>query len=110
MSKPLVRNDQVAKALFTKTEEADRKVAERVARGSCEVEVFHAHRSHLAWLLQKEEVTAPIIGATKISHLEDAVIGVISQLTSEEIKILEELYVPPAIRWYKCTTSYRANT
>lgn len=48
----------------------------------------------LAWLLQKEPVTAPIIGATKISHLEDSV-GVLSvKLTLEEVAYLEDPYVP----------------
>ena len=48
----------------------------------------------LAWLLQKEPVTAPIIGATKISHLEDAVAALSIKLTPEEIALLEEPYVP----------------
>jgi 1-deoxyxylulose-5-phosphate synthase len=57
---------------------------------------FRAHIA-LAWLLQKEPVTALIIGATKISHLED-VIGALSvKLTSEEIAYLEEPYVPHRI-------------
>jgi aryl-alcohol dehydrogenase-like predicted oxidoreductase len=44
--------------------------------------------------LQKEPVTAPIIGATKISHLEDAVPALSISLTPEEITSLEEPYVP----------------
>jgi aryl-alcohol dehydrogenase-like predicted oxidoreductase len=51
----------------------------------------------LAWLLQKEPVTAPIIGATKITHLEDAVGALSVKLTPEEIVHLEELYVPHRI-------------
>lgn len=86
-------NDQVAKALFTKTEEADRKVAERVAEVAANRGIPRAQVA-LAWLLQKEEVTAPIIGATKMSHLEDAVSALAVKLTFEEIKRLEELYVP----------------
>lgn len=86
-------NDPVAKALFTKTEESDRKVAERVAEVAANRGIPRAQIA-LAWLLQKEEVTAPIIGATKISHLEDAVAALSVKLTSEEIKSLEELYVP----------------
>ena len=87
------KNDQVAKALFTKTEEADRKVAERVAEVATDRGIPRAQIA-LAWLLQKEEVTAPIIGTTKISHLEDAVSALSIKLTSEEINSLEELYVP----------------
>jgi aryl-alcohol dehydrogenase-like predicted oxidoreductase len=51
----------------------------------------------LAWLLQKEPVTAPIIGATKISHLEDAAGALSLKLTPEEVAYLEEPYVPHAI-------------
>jgi aryl-alcohol dehydrogenase-like predicted oxidoreductase len=48
----------------------------------------------LAWLLQKAPVTAPIIGATKISHLEEAVGALDVKLTAEEVAWLEEPYVP----------------
>jgi aryl-alcohol dehydrogenase-like predicted oxidoreductase len=51
----------------------------------------------LAWLLQKEPVTAPIIGATKISHLEDAIGALAVKLTQEEVAYLEEPYVPHRI-------------
>lgn len=51
----------------------------------------------LAWLLQKEPVTAPIVGATKIAHLEDAVGALAVTLTSDEVASLEEPYVPHAI-------------
>jgi aryl-alcohol dehydrogenase-like predicted oxidoreductase len=85
--------DQVAKGLFVKTEEADRKVAERVAEVAADRGIPRAQIA-LAWLLQKEEVTAPIIGSTKISHLEDAVSALSIKLTPEEITSLEELYKP----------------
>jgi aryl-alcohol dehydrogenase-like predicted oxidoreductase len=48
----------------------------------------------LAWVLQKPPVSAPIIGATKMQHLEDAVGALSIQLTSEEIAMIEEPYVP----------------
>ncbi|WP_413379309.1 aldo/keto reductase [Paenibacillus taichungensis] len=86
-------NDQIAKTLFIKTEEADRKVAERVAEVAANRGIPRAQVA-LAWLLQKEEVTAPIIGSTKISHLEDAVSALSVKLTPEEITSLEELYIP----------------
>jgi aryl-alcohol dehydrogenase-like predicted oxidoreductase len=47
----------------------------------------------LAWLLQKEPVTSPIVGLTKMSHIEDAVASLSIKLTPEEIALLEELYV-----------------
>ena len=48
----------------------------------------------LAWLLAKPGVTAPIIGATKMSHLDDAVAALSIKLTDEEMKALEEPYQP----------------
>jgi aryl-alcohol dehydrogenase-like predicted oxidoreductase len=54
-------------------------------------------RIALAWLLQKDPVTAPIVGATKISHLEDAVGALDVKLTAEEVAYLEEPYVPHRI-------------
>jgi len=47
-----------------------------------------------AWLLSKPAVTAPIVGATKANHLEDAVAALAVQLTAQEIQQLEEAYQP----------------
>ena len=49
----------------------------------------------LAWLLTKS--TSPIVGATKLSHVEGAAKAVDLKLTDEEITYLEELYVPHAL-------------
>ncbi len=49
----------------------------------------------LAWLLTK--VTAPVVGATKISHVDGAVKAVELELTEAETRYLEELYVPHAL-------------
>ena len=51
----------------------------------------------LAWLLHKPAVTAPIVGATKVEHLEDAIAAEQFSLSADEIKRLEEPYVPHAI-------------
>ena len=51
----------------------------------------------LAWLLHKPGVTAPIIGATKQNHLEDALAGEQLTLSEDEIAQLEELYVPHGV-------------
>ncbi len=51
----------------------------------------------LAWMLSKPIVTAPIIGATKPHHLEDAVAALSVQLTPEEVQQLEEAYRPHPI-------------
>lgn len=84
--------DQIAKRKYDSTAETDQRVIERVAELAAKRGVLRTHIA-LAWLLQKEPVTAPIIGATKLSHLEDAV-GVLSvKLTPEEVTYLEEPYV-----------------
>jgi 1-deoxyxylulose-5-phosphate synthase len=54
-------------------------------------------RIALAWLLHKPAMTAPVVGASKAQHIEDAVGAVSIKLTAEEIKSLEEPYVPHAI-------------
>lgn len=86
-------NDQVAKAMFIRTEEADRKVAQRVAEVAANRGLPRAQIA-LAWSLHKEEVTAPVIGSTRISQLEDSVSALSVQLKPEEITSLEELYIP----------------
>ena len=51
----------------------------------------------LAWLLSRPGVTAPIVGATKPGHIEDALAAVEIDLTGEEMRLLEEHYVPHAV-------------
>jgi 1-deoxyxylulose-5-phosphate synthase len=51
----------------------------------------------LAWLLQRPGVTAPIVGATRLEHLEDALAAEQLSLSDEEVQRLEEPYVPHAI-------------
>jgi aryl-alcohol dehydrogenase-like predicted oxidoreductase len=88
--------DQIAKAKYDATANTDRFVLERVA-AIAEKHGVPRVQIALAWLLQKEPVTAPIIGATKVSHIEDAVAALSIKLTSEEIASLEEPYVPHPI-------------
>ena len=71
-------------------------VIARVAEVAANHAVPRAHVS-LAWLLQKAPVVAPVIGATKMSHLESAVEALAVQLTPEEMSFLEEPYVPHGI-------------
>ncbi len=85
--------DQVAMGKYGATAGTDRQVVERVAEVAETHEVLRACIA-LAWLLQKEPVTAPIIGATKIAHLEDAVGALSVKLTTDEVAYLEEPYVP----------------
>ena len=88
--------DQIAKMKYDSTAEADQKVVERVAEIAEKQGVPRVHIA-LAWLLQKQPVTAPIIGATKIAHLEAAIGSLSVKLTQEEIAYLEEPYVPHSI-------------
>ena len=51
----------------------------------------------LAWLLHRPGVTAPIVGVTRPSHLEDAVAALSVELTRQETEQLEKPYVPHRI-------------
>jgi len=85
--------DETQKSKYGATENTDRHVVERVAEIAEKHGVTKSNIA-LAWLLQKEPVSAPIIGATKISHLEDSVGALSVNLTAEEVAYLEEPYVP----------------
>ncbi|MBC7807919.1 MAG: aldo/keto reductase [Akkermansiaceae bacterium] len=85
--------DVFGKTLYVSTEEADRKIVERVEQVATAHAVPMAQVA-LAWMLQKDPVTSPIIGATKPHHLEDAVAALSLRLTPEEMASLEEPYVP----------------
>ena len=74
-------------------ESSDMTVSQRVAEVALERGVPRAQVA-LAWMLSKRVVTAPIIGATRPHHLEDAVAAVDLELSAEEIARLEEPYVP----------------
>jgi aryl-alcohol dehydrogenase-like predicted oxidoreductase len=88
--------DQIAKMKYDTTADTDRQVVERVAELAARYGVPRVHIA-LAWLLQKEPVTAPIIGATKLSHLDDAASGLTVKLSTEDVAYLEEPYVPHRI-------------
>jgi aryl-alcohol dehydrogenase-like predicted oxidoreductase len=88
--------DQIAKTKYDATADTDRQVIERVAELADKHEVPRVHIA-LAWLLQKKPVTAPIIGATKITHLEAAVGALSVTLAEDEVTYLEEPYTPHPI-------------
>ena len=90
------QQDQVAIRKYDSTIETDKPIALRVAELAKKHAVPMAHIS-LAWLLQKNTVAAPVIGATKASHIDDAVASLKVKLTDEEVAYLEEPYVPHAI-------------
>ena len=84
--------DAFARKLYAATEEADRQVVQRLAQLSERRGVPMATLA-LAWMLAKG-ITAPIVGASRPGHLEDAVAAVDLKLEAEEIAALEEPYVP----------------
>jgi aryl-alcohol dehydrogenase-like predicted oxidoreductase len=88
--------DESVTRLFAKTAEADKKVADRVARTAAARGIPRAQVA-LAWLLSKPVITAPIVGATKLQHLDDAIASVAVKLSAEEIASLEEPYVPHGV-------------
>ena len=90
------QTDQIQKSKYDATSETDQQVVERVAEMAGKYAVPRTHIA-LAWLLQKEPVTAPIIGATKLAHLEEATGALAVKLTPEDVAYLEEPYVPHRI-------------
>ena len=85
--------DNFGNTMYARTEEADSKVVERLTELAQRRGVAQASLA-LAWMLGKPGVTAPIVGATKKSHLEDAAAALSIQLTPEEVAGLEEAYLP----------------
>ena len=86
--------DEFGKSLYVA--ESDRTVVDRVGQVADDRGVPRAQVA-LAWMYSKSVVTAPIVGATKPHHLDDAVAALDLQLTREEIATLEEPYVPHPI-------------
>jgi aryl-alcohol dehydrogenase-like predicted oxidoreductase len=78
------------------TPEVDFDVVDRVVEVASERGVPAAQVA-LAWLLHKPGVTAPIVGATKAAHVEDALAAEQLELTDDEVARLEEPYVPHAV-------------
>jgi aryl-alcohol dehydrogenase-like predicted oxidoreductase len=92
---PRAESDEFARKLYDQPSDQDvidavRRVAQ--ARGVAPAQIA------LAWLLAKPAVAAPIIGATKLQHLDDAVAALDVQLTAEEIQQLEAPYQPHPVR------------
>jgi len=87
------QSDKIAKRKYGSTEKADQKVVERVVELAKNKGIEMVQIS-LAWLMHKGPVTVPIIGSSKLSHLETAVPSTSVKLSQEEIEFLEEPYVP----------------
>ncbi len=88
--------DEFGKGLYSRTAEADRLVVEAVAKVAEQRNLPRAQIA-LAWVLSKNVVTAPIVGATKTKHLDDAAAALAIRLDDFEIAALEAAYVPHAV-------------
>ena len=92
------KTDSFAHEMYYK--DSDFTVVERVIEIAKKYGVSNAQVA-LAWLLSKPEVTAPIIGASKMHHLEDALQSLDLKLDADEIKRLEEPYEPHPVLGHK---------
>ena len=86
--------DSFGESLYTP--EVDFDVVDRVTEVASERGVPSAQVA-LAWVLRQRGVTAPIVGATKIEHVEDALAAEQLELSDDEVARLEEPYVPHAV-------------
>lgn len=84
------RTDAFGKSLYS---DADFAIADRVTEISEKRGISNAQIA-LAWMLSKSVITAPIVGASKPHHIDDAVASLLVKLSDEEINQLEELYQP----------------
>lgn len=86
-----LREDSYAKLKYDSTAKQDSLIIQRVAELAERHNITMTEVS-LAWLLTK--VTAPVVGATKLSHIESAANAVDFTLSNDETSYLEELYIP----------------
>jgi len=91
-----LEKDEFGRTLYAKTGDADRKVVDAVAAVATRRGVSRAQVA-LAWVLAQPGVTAPIVGATKLGQLDDAVAALALKLSPEEVAELEVPYVPHAV-------------
>ncbi len=88
-----IQSDKFGKTLYVSMEESNKRVIDQVGEIAKKRGVTRSQIA-LSWMLSKPYITSPIIGASKPNHLEEAVQSLSIKLTPEEIKALEEPYVP----------------
>ena len=88
--------DNIAKMKYDSTQDADKAIVDRVGALAEKYGIPRA-RIAIAWLLGKAPVVSPIVGATKLSHIEEAAASLDVKLSAEDCAYLEELYAPHKI-------------
>ncbi|WP_265456835.1 aldo/keto reductase [Enterococcus sp. HY326] len=91
-----LETDDTARSKYDKTAEQDQLIIDRVGELAERYGVSRVEIS-LSWLFSKPTLAAPVIGATKLSHVETAVKAVDMKLTPADIAYLEEPYLPHSI-------------
>ncbi len=95
---PRQETDEYGRALYD-TQESDRDIVDSVAALATKRSVPRAQIA-LAWLLRKPQVAAPIVGASKPQHLDDAVGALDVELSAADLAALERPYTPHAVRGF----------
>ncbi|MBA3831702.1 MAG: aldo/keto reductase [Chthoniobacterales bacterium] len=91
-----VRTDETARQLYAGSEAADEKVVGKLGEVADRRGIPRAQVA-LAWLLHQPAVTSPIVGATQVAHLDDAVASLDVKLDPEELALLNSEYTPHPI-------------
>jgi aryl-alcohol dehydrogenase-like predicted oxidoreductase len=87
------RVDAVGSALYRSIDESSDAIIDAVGRVAASRSTSRSQIA-LAWILSQQGIVAPIVGATKLAHVEDAAAAVALHLSAEERRTLEEHYVP----------------
>ena len=88
--------DEFGRTLYAKTAEADRTVVETLTAVAARLGLPRAQVA-LAWVLQKPEIHSPIVGATRLEQLDDAVAALDVKLSGDDVAQLEAPYRPHAV-------------
>jgi len=91
--------DEFGKTLYRAQEESNRSIVDAVAAVAAERDVPMAQVA-LAWVAGRDSVTAPIVGATRPHHIDDAVAALELALTDDEVARLEAAYTPREPAWF----------
>jgi 1-deoxyxylulose-5-phosphate synthase len=94
-----IKSDPLFPTLYGQFEEHDRKIVDEV-RDVAEARGVSRAQVALAWVMSRPAVASPIVGATRLTHLDDAVAAVALELDEEELARLEQHYVAHAVEGF----------